>query len=282
MVIKQTYILLQHAQKRNGLILVVLLFFVLATISLDFLFAKVQNSSFYLSESLLFCTYWLVFVPIIRTQWKLLTFIHKPVMGLLYVVLATVIHLLCYPALVWLLSKFFYYHTFSYKQTFYFGWTTYFTETIIVYGLSLPLLVVGKGRFLKQTIVTEKQGCEAPLQSFATSLIVSDSNNRKAKLQTMDILYFSANSPYINIHLTSKKYLYTQTLKSLESTLDNNQFVRIHKSYIVNIGKVVSYQSRLNGDYDLTLTDNTLLRVSRNYAAIFKAKLENGHHLTTK
>jgi len=36
----------------------------------------------------------------------------------------------------------------------------------------------------------------------------------------------------------------------------------------------------LNGDYDITLSDHTTLRVSRYYAAAFKSGFEKRHHLT--
>jgi DNA-binding LytR/AlgR family response regulator len=71
-------------------------------------------------------------------------------------------------------------------------------------------------------------------------------------------------------------------LKSLENQLDKKQFIRIHKSHIINLQKIISYQSRQNGDYDVTLSDGTVLRVSRNYAKDFKSKAEQHTHLTTK
>ncbi|MGH9949634.1 MAG: LytR/AlgR family response regulator transcription factor, partial [Pyrinomonadaceae bacterium] len=79
----------------------------------------------------------------------------------------------------------------------------------------------------------------------------------------------------------TKRYLHNETLKSILETLDNETFVRIHKSLIVNISNVRSYKSRLNGDYDLTVADGTSLRLSRTYAATFKEKFRRGHQDTT-
>ncbi|MBX2932033.1 MAG: LytTR family transcriptional regulator DNA-binding domain-containing protein [Chitinophagaceae bacterium] len=256
-----------------------LLLLIFATLGIDFLFAQFQNSSFYISESLLFSSYWLLFLPLLNIQRKLAKQTQKTSYKLLIVGLATTAHLLCYPALVWLLSKFFYYHTFSFWQTFDYGLTAYFIKTIIIYGLSLVIITIHKNNLSNNPITVEE---EIPVQRFLTSIIVSDSNNKKTAIDTNDILYFSASSPYVNIHHQSKKYLHTETLKSIEAKLDNHQFIRIHKSHLVNICKVVCYKSRLNGDYDLTLTDDTVLRLSRNYAAAFKACFEGRPHLTTK
>ncbi|MBU2061678.1 MAG: LytTR family transcriptional regulator, partial [Bacteroidetes bacterium] len=50
-----------------------------------------------------------------------------------------------------------------------------------------------------------------------------------------------------------------QTLKSLEKTLDPNQFIRVHRSYIVNKNKVTGLKGR-----DLLLSD-LIIPVSDSY-----------------
>lgn len=117
MTIQQTYQLFRNKQKRNTLILTAILLLVLITIGIDFLFTRFQQSSFYIAESLLFSCYWLLFLPLLHIQWKLAKRSPKLSSGLLTATLAAVVHLFCYPAIVWLLSQSFYYHTFSYWQT---------------------------------------------------------------------------------------------------------------------------------------------------------------------
>ncbi len=95
---------------------------------------------------------------------------------------------------------------------------------------------------------------------------------RSLSIAVSDVFYFSANSPYINIHVKHKQYLHNESLKSVAEKIDTHNFIRIHKSTIVNINQVESYTSRLNGDYDLVLFDGTILRVSRNYAGAFKER----------
>lgn len=179
-----------------------------------------------------------------------------------------IVHLFAYPAMVWLLSKAFYYHTFSYTQTFNYGLTEYLITLVILYSVPLPVLVLNNNFYLQKTGPSETE--RKPITNFLTSLIVSDCSNQKIVLNIKDVCFFAANSPYINIHLQRKKYLVAGTLKSLETSLDTARFIRVHRSFIVNISKVASYKSRQNGDYDLLLSDGTKLRVSRNYAASFK------------
>jgi DNA-binding LytR/AlgR family response regulator len=104
--------------------------------------------------------------------------------------------------------------------------------------------------------------------------------NKRTYISTRDISVISSNPPYINIHHPAKKYMHKGTLKSVSEKLDNAIFVRVHKSTIVNITKVQSYRSRLNGDYDLLMHDGTELRLSRNYASKFKSQFARPHQDT--
>ncbi len=278
---QQTYYILQSKQKRNIIVVTYLSVMIFATVGLDFLYAQSQNTSFYISESLLFSCFWLLFLPLLSVQLELTRKTKKISYGLLIAALATTIHLFTYPALVWLLSKIFYYHTFPYWQTFNFGLREHFIKSVITYSLPLLIIAIYKNKIQYQPLVTEKKE-EFPIQSFITSIIVSDSNNKKTVIETNDILYFSANSPYINIYLNGKKYLQSETLKSISEKLNIKIFIRVHKSTIVNIQQVQSYTSRLNGDYDVTMSDGSQLRVSRNFAFDFKKKFQERHRFTTK
>lgn len=274
---QQTIFNLIDNRKRIIVALFCLMALAIVTVALDLLFSKIQNTSFYLSESLLFSTYWLLFFPLLSLQLKLNSRTKKISFYLLITALVIVLHLLIYPAMIWLLSLAFYDHTFLYAQTFSFGVSEYLIKSIIIYSFAMTVIAIYKHKNLTSTIGAVGE----PLsnQTFITSLIVSDINNIKVVLQTNDIFYFSANSPYINIHHSSKKFLQNQTLKSLETQLNGDQFLRIHKSCIVNIFKVVSYKSRMNGDYDITLSDDTQLRLSRNYLQNFKSAMESAQRL---
>lgn len=275
MTIKQTYQIFQSKLKLNFIITICIVLLIFVNILLDFSFTLYHKSSFYISESLLFSSFWILFLPLLLLILKTIKKTEKLTLKLLYVSLIIAFHLLTYPALVWIISKICYNHTFDYWQTFNFGLTTYSIKTVIIYGFSFITFTLLNKRL--QSLPKENKK-----QSFINSILISDNNNKKLLLQVNNILYFSANSPYINVYDSSKKYLYTETLKSLETQLDNNQFVRIHKSHIVNIYHVSSIQSRQNGDYDITLSNSTILRVSRNYAKDFKSKFSEQHQLTLK
>ncbi len=247
-------------------------------IILDMVESSVQHSAFYLSESFLFSSVWWFFLPLLYGQFVLANLHKTKIPYTLFVLVPFVVHLFAYPSVVWLISKLLYPHIFSYWQTFNYGLTEYFFILLTAY--SVPLILYSS---LKSKLHQKQNNTDILLLSkqndFVTTFPVADGNKRTT-INVKDILFISANPPYVNIHHKTKLYLHNETLKSVLSKLDQRLFVRVHKSTIVNITMVESYRSRLNGDYDLTLANGTELRISRSYASIFKQKFEATHRDT--
>ena len=62
------------------------------------------------------------------------------------------------------------------------------------------------------------------------------------KIRFNEILFVESLQNYVAIHTITKKYICYLTLKSLEDQLPGDQFVKIHKSYIVASQKVDSIE----------------------------------------
>ncbi len=75
------------------------------------------------------------------------------------------------------------------------------------------------------------------------------------------------------IHTDDKEYIHGGSLKAILKKLDPDQFQRVHRSTIINIQSVKELKSRLNGDYDILMQDETVLRLSRNYVRALRGKL---------
>ncbi|HKK12164.1 MAG TPA: LytTR family DNA-binding domain-containing protein [Flavobacteriaceae bacterium] len=98
-------------------------------------------------------------------------------------------------------------------------------------------------------------------------------NGRKSIFVEVDsIEWISSDGPYILLHTAAKRHLIHNSLKNIITTLPDN-FRRIHRSTIVNINMIKELKSRMNGDYDVIMNDNTLLRLSRNYTKGLKGTL---------
>lgn len=77
-----------------------------------------------------------------------------------------------------------------------------------------------------------------------------------------EILFCQSDSNYCRIYLaTGRKIFISKTLKEIESMLPDALFLRVHKSYIVNLSRVLSFVNE--GDGVLVLEDGARIKVSR-------------------
>jgi DNA-binding LytR/AlgR family response regulator len=90
------------------------------------------------------------------------------------------------------------------------------------------------------------------IKNLTNSRTKSESNNSffikqghdLVKVQFSDILYIKAEDNYTAIKTTEKSILASLSMKSLAEKLPENKFLRIHRSYIVNIKKITRISHR--------------------------------------
>jgi DNA-binding LytR/AlgR family response regulator len=70
------------------------------------------------------------------------------------------------------------------------------------------------------------------------SYIFIKSEKRIEKIELTDILYAESVGNYVSIHTESKRIMAYLTMKSLESQLPPDEFIKIHQSYLVNCSKI--------------------------------------------
>jgi len=80
-----------------------------------------------------------------------------------------------------------------------------------------------------------------------------------------EIDYVEAAGNYVRLHTGRQAHLLRQTLNALEAQLDPERFLRIHRSYIVNIGRVHELRPVYSGEFEVLLKDGTRLTMSRGY-----------------
>ncbi len=84
--------------------------------------------------------------------------------------------------------------------------------------------------------------------------------------------YVEAQDDYVGLHSAGKSYLKQQSIASLEAALDPRHFVRIHRSAIVNLDRVVRIEPYGKERRIAILADGTRLPVSRSgYARLLEA-----------
>lgn len=84
-------------------------------------------------------------------------------------------------------------------------------------------------------------------------------------VRTADVLYFEASGDYVSIHTAEKTYLIHDSLQHLESNLNPEQFIRIHRSTIVGIDAIRELHPHFNGEYLVLLKNGVKLKLSRSY-----------------
>ena len=78
-----------------------------------------------------------------------------------------------------------------------------------------------------------------------------------------DILYFEASDDFVFIHTKDKRYTKSRTMKYFQSQLDEKQFVRIHRSYIVNVFRIQKIEQYDKDNHIAVIDNNTKLKVSK-------------------
>jgi DNA-binding LytR/AlgR family response regulator len=68
------------------------------------------------------------------------------------------------------------------------------------------------------------------------------SDSKLVKIHYNDILFVEALQNYVAIHTTDKKFITYLTFKSVEEHLPSDQFLKIHKSYIIALARVDSIE----------------------------------------
>ena len=148
--------------------------------------------------------------------------------------------------------------------------TLFFSLLFLLY-LLIDLQVLTKKKSspdfnLVKASATSKPDAEKPAGEAATFTTLTIINNNKTELiRFSEIIWLQSDKSVVEIQTTDKKYLLYRSLRSVEQELDTQQFVRIHRSAIVNRLFIESICQLPGGDGYLTLTTGEEIRYSRSY-----------------
>lgn len=119
-----------------------------------------------------------------------------------------------------------------------------------------------------------KSAAQAPGQ-YAQRIVIKDGT--RIQIITVDQLdYAEAQDDYIALHSAGKTHLKQQTISSLEASLDPARFVRVHRSYLVNLDRVTKIEPYTKDTRLVILTDKSQIPVSRAGYLRLKELMENG------
>ncbi len=98
-------------------------------------------------------------------------------------------------------------------------------------------------------------------------------------INAVEIVWIEAQGDYVRVQTTSRTQLVRKTLGTMEKKLDPAKFVRVHRSYLVNLEFVRKVETAMYGDYLVFMVDGAKIRMSRNYRSrllsLIKPKSDN-------
>ncbi|HKC67804.1 MAG TPA: response regulator [Bacteroidia bacterium] len=92
-----------------------------------------------------------------------------------------------------------------------------------------------KERDFLYSIVENKEG--------AKDVLFVKSNSRLVKINTKDIFFIEALKDYVTINTELMRYTIHSTMKDIEKKVAPNEFMRVHRSFIVRVDKIVAIEN---------------------------------------
>lgn len=86
-----------------------------------------------------------------------------------------------------------------------------------------------------------------------------------------EVIFLNASGNYIEVNTSKEKFLTRGTISQIESELDPESFVRIHRSTIVKKSEIKELQNYFNGEYMVVLKSGHQLKMSRSYKGALKS-----------
>lgn len=88
---------------------------------------------------------------------------------------------------------------------------------------------------------------------------------RERQVPVSEVIYFLAEGNYLHLQLKDRYFLYRMTMNAVETELDPERFLRIHRSYIVNMAHVRNSRYSGNNEFIFTLANGERIVSGRSY-----------------
>ena len=130
------------------------------------------------------------------------------------------------------------------------------------------------GENLKSQSVSELKNAAQPPGLHAQRIVIKD-GTRVHIIPVGQLDYAEAQDDYVALHSGGKTFLKQQTISSLEAALDPARYVRVHRSFLVNLERVTKIEPYTKDTRLAILTDGSQIPVSRAGYMRLKELMEN-------
>jgi len=94
------------------------------------------------------------------------------------------------------------------------------------------------GRFIKSVErAKNRRSNETAFKQDYNQIFIKNKNGYR-RIDLNDILYVEAYADYMNIHTPTERFMALSTMKAIEEKLPSRKFIRVHRSFLVQIDKI--------------------------------------------
>ncbi|MPZ33176.1 MAG: LytTR family transcriptional regulator [Rhodospirillales bacterium] len=148
-----------------------------------------------------------------------------------------------------------------------------FVKDIINYGM-LSAAVMALRHLFARPLATATQTPAPPSPPQPESppeRFVVRKRGKEIMVEVADIDWIEAAGNYAVLHVGGETLEIRSSLARLEGELDAKRFVRVHKSYVVNVARIAEVTPWISGDWRIRLQDGAEVNLSRRYRQRFEA-----------
>jgi two-component system, LytTR family, response regulator len=98
-----------------------------------------------------------------------------------------------------------------------------------------------------------------------TETIVIRERGREWRVGVDDLVFMRAEGNYLHLQLKDRHHLYRMTMNAVETELDPTRFLRIHRSYIINMAHVRSHRYSGNNEFIFSMNNGERIVSGRSY-----------------
>lgn len=144
-----------------------------------------------------------------------------------------------------------------------------FAKDVVTYAM-LSAAIVALHHLLRRFPVPAPAAAAPPPTGSLPERFAVRKRGKEIMVEVADIDWVEAAGNYAVLHVGGDTLEIRSTLTKLEGELDPKRFVRVHKSYVVNIARIAEVTPWISGDWRIRLQDGAEVNLSRRYRQRFE------------
>jgi hypothetical protein len=146
-----------------------------------------------------------------------------------------------------------------------------FAKDVVNYGLLSAAVMALRHIFSRPPAPAAEAPAPAAPSNTLPERFAVRKRGKEIMVEVADIDWIEAAGNYAVLHVGGETLEIRSSLTKLEGELDSKRFVRVHKSYVVNVARIAEVTPWISGDWRIRLQDGAEVNLSRRYRQRFEA-----------